>query len=140
MKKLIALILIMAVLVPAAALADNERDPIVGSYYILFDSVLHSEFKESFGNNDLIVCVYSFMDDGRIIITENDIAGSDCTPINGVTGKWEKSGFKYTFSIVGFGTGEAYLKDNDIYLQMPKGYYMKLHALIPFDPYGDYVY
>lgn len=35
MKKLIAVIMILALLAPAAVLAD--RDPIVGSWYFLYD-------------------------------------------------------------------------------------------------------
>ena len=42
MKKLIAVIMILALLAPAAVLAD--RDPIVGSWYFLYDKALYPEF------------------------------------------------------------------------------------------------
>ena len=103
MKKLLAFILILALLLPAAALAED----IVGTWYMLYDKTVVPEMAASFDNCDLIVASYSFMPDGSIILTENDVKDGNSEPHYGPTGKWEANGSEYTYSIMGLGSGRA---------------------------------
>ena len=137
MKKLIAAILIMALLLPAAALA---ADPIVGSWYMLYDKTLVPELADSFQNYDLIVSVYSFMEDGTIIGTENDIKDGVSTPFCRGVGKWDKALFSYKYSIVGLGSGDAKISDGFLCLKTASGPYLKLRKMEPYNPYTDYEY
>lgn len=136
MKKLLAVILILALLLPAAALADD----IVGTWYMLYDKTVVPEMAASFDNCDLIVASYSFMPDGSIILTENDVKDGNSEPHYGPTGKWEANGSEYTYSIMGLGSGKAYVKDGMIYLELQNNVFLKLRHMDPYDPYGDYVY
>lgn len=137
MKRLIAIIMIMALLVPAAALAG---EPIVGTWYMLFDKSVTPEIADLFQGYDLIVAAYSFMENGTVILTENDILNGNSEPHTGGSGKWEKKQTNYSYSIIGLGSGEAYVKDDMIYLEAQNGVYLKLRRMIPFNPYQDYQY
>lgn len=136
MKKLLAVILIMGLILPAAALAED----VVGSWYMLYDKTIVPEMASSFNNCDLIVATYSFMPDGTIILTENDITAGESEQHCGPAGKWEANGTEYTYSIVGLGSGKAYVKDGMIYLELQNNVFLKLRHMDPYDPYGDYVY
>lgn len=136
MKKLIAVIMTLAMLLPAAALAED----VIGSWYMLYDKTVVPEMASSFNNCDLIVATYSFMPDGTIILTENDITSGESDPHCGPTGKWEANGTEYTYSIMGLGTGKAYVKDGMIYLELKNNIFLKLRQMEPFNPYADYEY
>lgn len=137
MKKLLCVLLIIALLVPVMAFAD---DPIVGVWYLLYDKSECPEMAPNFQNVDYAVCAYIFMEDGSIYLAEHDITNSISTPISSVSGKWEKSLFNYTYNIIGFGSGNAVIDKDDLLLQMQNStVYVKLHRMIPYDPYGDYV-
>ena len=136
MKKLITIILILALLLPAAALADD----IVGTWYMLYDKTVVPEMAATFDNCDLIVASYSFMPDGSIILTENDVKDGNSDPHYGPAGKWEANGSEYTYSIIGLGSGRAVVKDGMIYLTLNEKICIKLHRMEPFNPYTDYDY
>ena len=138
MKKLITIIMILAFLLPAAAMA--EEDPIVGAWYLYFDSNVSPEFKQNFGN-DFIVSVYLFMKDGTILMTETDILDGSSQPMFGSAGKWSKETKDYKYSIVGLGEGKLFLEDERMNLQLNgTTSYMQFRKMYPFNPYQDYIY
>ena len=139
MKKLIAITLILALILPAVALAEDP-DPIVGAWYLYFDSNVTPEFVANF-NYDFIVGVYLFMKDGTILSTETDIKDGSSQPLFGAAGKWSKESKDYKYSIIGLGEGTAYVADERIGLQLSgTTTYMELRKLYPFNPYQDYLY
>ena len=138
MKKLLAFILILVLLLPAAAWA--ETDPIVGQWYYMFDFEQYSELSSAFPGYNNIVNIYSFTKDAIINCLEGHVTtdgtiSSTYTPV----GKWEKKDGKYTYSIVGVGQDILIVENDELFLKMPSGLYMKCRRLVTFDPYADYV-
>lgn len=142
MKKLITIILILAMLLPAAALAE-DRDPIVGSWYMLYDKSLYPEMAANFSNTDLIIMIFSFQEDGTVIVTENDITNGVSKASGAVAGKWEKGDPLYKYSILGMGQGDAYVDEGCIYLNIgtedQRGYF-RMRKMEPMNPYADYIF
>ena len=139
MKKVLALILILAVLVPAAALSD--RDPILGCWYIFIDSGLYPEIAGNMSGYDNALSLYYFTEDGIIYILENDVKDNMSTPLFQGNGKWTKSGNEYSYSLIGIGEGKLVIKDDILEIWNPNGEAaMKLRRIVPFNPYADYVY
>ena len=140
MKKLLTVILILALLLPAAAWAD-DLDPIVASWYMVYDTQLYPEMAANFPGIDFAIAIYTFRSDGRVMCTENDVSGDTGTPMYNVAGKWSKENGTYNYSIIGLGEGTVLLENDQILLSLKQyqGAYMRLHKMIPFDPYSDYV-
>ena len=137
MKKLITIILAVALILPTAALAE-KLDKIIGSWYMLSDRTVVPE--TTFGPQPLIIGVYSFMEDGSILITQCSIDGNDGNAVFAVGGQWEKQKSDYHFKLQGYGEGKAYIKDNFLFIQMAgTNIYMKLRKMEPFNPSKDYV-
>ena len=142
MKKLIAIILIIALVMPALAAAE-DRDPIVGSWYMLYDKELYPEMSANFSNCDWIIMVFSFLEDGTVICTENDITNNAGIPTSGTAGKWEKGNPLYKYSIVGLGQGDAYVENGCIYLHIGdenQEAYFRMRKMEPMNPYADYIF
>ena len=140
MKKLIAITMIMAVLVPAAALA---ADPIVGCWYLYVDLFEHPEMKANYGNCDRIVDVYIFDESGTISLVEGVITDGMCTPSFTAQGKWEKNLFGYNVSVLGFGQTTMTVNGDEAFMKIPNASVnvsMKFRRMIPFDMYSDYKY
>ena len=136
MKKFVVFILILALILPAASLAA-DRDPILGSGYLIFDATLYPELKAEFDNYDLIIMVYSFMEDGTVIQTENDIKEGTSNQNCRTVGKWEKDGDKYTYSIVGLGTGDLTMDNEKYYLKIRENHFMIFRRMVEYNPYTD---
>ena len=134
MKKLFCLLFVL-VLLPIVAFADDD---IVGSWYMCFDKNATPEFASAFQDCDVIISVYTFWADGTITLFENDITDKSGTPIYTPTGKWEKTSSGYTYSIISLGSGAAIVDNDYIYLEVSTPVYLRLHKLIPLDPYTDY--
>lgn len=143
MKKLIALALILVMLFPAAVMAA-DRDPIIGGWYMFFDSAETPEVASNFSGYDRIFSVYDFLDNGTIMILEADIKNNMSTPVYLASGKWSNENGTYHYSITGLGENTCYIKDNAIFLRVEylsaRPFYMKLRRMEYYDPYGDYVY
>lgn len=138
MKKLIALFLILSLALPVTVLAEN-REPIIGAWYMFFDSDITPEIAANFQWRDKIITVYDFTEDGVIMCLEVDIKEGQGTPLFSVAGKWSKSGDKYDYSLIGLGQGQSYVKDGLLYLGITDGnVYLKLRHMDYFDPYSDY--
>lgn len=140
MRKLIAVILILSLLLPAAALAS---DPIVGCWYLYIDLIEHPEMKPTYGDYDRIVDIYIFDASGTISLIEGTVTNGMCTPTFTGQGKWEKSLFDYKVSIVGIGETTMTVNGDQALLVIPNAAVkasMKMRRLVQFDMYSDYVY
>ena len=138
MKKLITIILILAVLLPAAALAEDYSP--VGAWYMCYSKAATPEMASNFGEEyDYVLDIFFFMDDGIVLEAEFGIANRTSNPSFHAAGKWEKTDDGYTFSITTFGTGKMKVEQNNIHLQVGGGAtYLKLRKMYTFDPYADF--
>ena len=136
MKKLITVILILALAVPIAASADDQ-DPIIGCWYMCIDA------KDS--SQDVIdegylyePTIFLFTPGGQILFQRTEFKESSGT-VTDVTyiGKWSKKDDKYFVSIISVGENEALLYDNVLAACVlnPKQYIL-LQRMIPFDVYN----
>ena len=140
MKKLLAMILILALLLPAAALSGNS-DPIVGAWYMFYSKNETPEMAATFGACEIMTAVYDFWENGTITLSETDVLDGASTPAYMAAGKWEKDGDTYQYSILGVGSGKCLIEGDSLLLGLNDNVvYMKLHRMIPFDPYNDYDY
>lgn len=143
MKKLIILFLVLALAVPAAAMAA-DRDPIVGCWYMFFDSKVTPEISSIFSGVDKEISIYDFLENGIIMMLDLSVKDEQGTPTYSAAGKWSKENDMYKYSIIGLGEESAYIKDQDLFLRIPGdssavSIYMKLHHMEFFNPYADYV-
>jgi hypothetical protein len=137
MKKLLAVILILALLLPAFVLA--ETDPIVGYWYMYIDMKAYPELVTMFGDYDHILSMFYFDESGFIYQLENDVKDRKSTPYFTSGGKWEKSAAGYNVSIIGIGE-TTMIVDGDTALLKNKyaSIYLKVRKLVPFNPYTDF--
>lgn len=142
MKKLVTLFLILALAVPAAAMAA-DRDPIVGCWYILIDSQENPEMSSYISGVDKAISIYDFLDNGIIMMLDLSVKDGQGTPTYYSAGRWSKEGDTYNYSIIGFGEGDAFIKDRDLFISIQTdsavSVYMKSRRIEYFNPYADYV-
>ena len=136
MKKLITIILVLALLLPAAAL--SEQDPIVGTWY-LYVSIPGSPMEGEITDYDSAVSLLVFSEEGKIYFLELDFAGSNLTD-NGLKtiGKWEKKESGYELSIVSVGISDALIRDGNLYAAIfSTELYMMYRKMEPFNFYTE---
>jgi len=140
LKKLIIAILVLALVLPAAAMAEDQ-DPIIGCWYFLFDKRAYPEIGSLFDNADISLSIYSFSQNGIIMSADTTVVGEEGTQRYIVAGRWEKKDNKYQYSILGVGEGEMIIEDDQLFFSVQdlQGYYMILRRMVPFNPYKDYV-
>ncbi len=136
MKKLITIILILAMLTPAAMAEDN--DPIVGNWYVLLE-IPGTPFESVVPDYTQMIVILTFAEDGQIVYAEMDYKGTTVEMKQPrVWGKWEKEDSKYTVSLISVGTDEAFFKDNLLYVAaFSTGLYYGFRRLEPEDIYNE---
>lgn len=142
MKKLITTILIIALILPAAALAV-DRDKIIGYWYMNADNDYHPEFVSNIGDYDSVLDAYYFTKSGRILLLECAIKDDSATPTFASSGTWEAVENKpdnYTCQLFGMGSCTIVIKDGIMELTNGQRITMKLRPMIIFDPYVDFTY
>ena len=141
MKKLIAIILIIALAMPAIA-ATADIDPIVGSWYMYVDATIYPELSDIFMNQDYYFILFNFLEDGTILANEIVTKDKTGTPTSYAAGKWEKSGNKYKYSIIGLGQSEIIIENDNLLMRGndETALYMRLFPLVKFNPYNDYIF
>lgn len=145
MKKLFIFLLILA-MVPVVALGEEQQDPIVGSWYMYYDINATPEIKDTFPNYVFMFGVYTFQSDSLIMLTENDISpDGEYHSVHSQIGKWSKTDDGYSYSMIGFGESTCRFEKEDLLLKIETEdsntkSYMRLHRLLPFNPYKDYVF
>lgn len=138
MKKLVAIILIFALFLPAAAFSEQEKDPIVGTWYAYF-SIPGSPMEQSFPGYDYSVVLITFTDDHSVYFLELDFSGSNMNN-NGykVAGEWKKTGFSYEVSIISVGISNATIQDGMLNAAIFNSeVYMKFRKLESFNFYTE---
>lgn len=140
MKKLIAVILILVILLPAAVLAE-ERDPIVGIWYLCVDVTLYPELSGAYNGKDLLFDIYNFMPDGPVMAAGLEQTGQKGETSFQPTGRWEKEEDHYLLKVLNYGNTIIYVKGDLLYLKLTTAdgsdSYLIMHRAIPMDPYSD---
>lgn len=126
MKKLIAVILFLALLLPAAALAD---DPIVGTWYTYSGIVEDPEIRKQAYYE---ISLFHFSEKGEVFSSTYDISEegvTDCKDYK-MIGMWTKEGSDYYINI-GFEGAVKLSFDNDELFFPVSSYSIRLHKLVP---------
>lgn len=141
MKRFAALLIVLLLLSSSAVAAD--RDEIIGNWYMYVDGELYPEFVANFAPCNEVFCLYSFRSDGTITLLELDLQGNTGTPVFSTVGKWEKNGLGYSYSIIGLGSGNVKLQNDELLVSIQTAYvsgYMRLYKITAFNPYSDYIF
>ena len=147
MKKYVALVLILMMILPSAQAAE-ERDPIVGCWYMLYDFHDTPELVSAFGSDaEKVMTICDFSENGAIMMLDLTTKDNIGTPTYNGGGKWSNDGSTYTYSIIGLGSGDAYIDDyflclyiEDASKQLGRNVYLRLRRMESFNPYTDYIY
>ena len=125
MKKLIAVLLILAVLIPVTAIA--ERDPIVGTWYIYSGIVDDSELREQ---AYFELSLFHFTEDGNIFSSTYDVSDKGITTVKDykVIGLWTVKDGKYFVNIWMTGAKEVEIEANSIFIPV-NDYYIRIKKL-----------
>ena len=137
MKRLITIILILAMIMPAAVCAE-EQDPIIGTWYINF-RIKGSPMESDLSEFDTSIMLITFSETSSIYLIELDYSGSKLTN-NGLNtiGKWEKTGTGYELSIISVGISNAVIQDGMLNAAIYNtGIYMKYRRLEEFNFYTE---
>lgn len=139
MKKLITVILILALAVPIAASAEDQ-DPIIGCWYMCLDAKdMSQDYIDEGYLYELLILV--FTPGGQILCQKSEFKESSGTvsDINYV-GKWNKNDNEYIISIISVGENVAILKDNILAACIfNSNQYVLLQKMHQFDVY-NYIY
>lgn len=135
MKRTIVLVLLICSL---CTFAIAETDPAIGAWYFMFDFHVYPEFKENFGDYDIMLSTLVFLEDGTIVELDNTLSGKTPTQEASVYGRWEKKNGKYNYKLLGLGEGNFTIDDDKMYIDVGNGIKMLLHKVITFNPYKDY--
>lgn len=143
MRKLITMLLIAAMLLPAAALAE-ESDPIVGYWYLYIDIDLYPEMAGAYNGKDYIIDLYHFMGDGTITGAVIEQTGREGTATFHPVGKWQKEDNHYIISIFGAGNADLHIKNGLLYFNLKPlngvDSYIVLRSMTALNPYSEIVY
>ena len=139
MKKLITLILILALFLPAAALAADP-DPIVGGWYVSFD-YRDSPYKDpSIEGKDYMFYILFFQDDGLISgVSGEHLTESGLTANAAGLGKWSNENGVYTASIIGLGSINPVFDGDRLLVEMASSVYYSMRRLEIGSWYTDLV-
>lgn len=141
MKRILSLILSIALLIPAAHAMGEKADPLVGSWYVYME-VSEAPAIETLQGYTHILMGFVFEPDGRIRFYEYDFKESGANPIEPTTsGKWEGGdGGVYTISQIGLDSGNAYLAGDLLYYPITNGAYYVLHRMTSMNWYSEIMY
>lgn len=136
MKKLLALSLILILALPAA-LADDAPDPIVGAWYAWLEVSEGPALSELSGYTHILM-EFVVEPDGRMRYFEIDFTDTDQV-LNGpyINGSWKKADKGYTVSVIGSGTGTAYVDGDKLYFPVIQGAYYVFTRSVHMDWYKE---
>lgn len=139
MKKLLALILIFAFVMPAAVGEEipAAARPFLGGWYAWMVAT-EAPNRSAFGDLTKMLLVITFEENGDITMTELDFTGSQIAQYGGtVAGSWViNADGKMITRIIGTGESEALIQDGLLYASLYDT--SVLYAFHPFQPLDWY--
>ena len=138
MKKLITIIMILALILPAVAMASPMDNT---SWYMYVDYSKYPEVQEQYGLHDHGISILTFLADHTVIRVEYRIKDSKISLVSITYGTWEHmSNLRYKYNIEGLGEGVVkYNRDLYVYLPGSSTDYAIYKKLVKFDFETDYV-
>lgn len=129
MKKLFAVILILALIIPAVSMAA-EPDPIVGAWYLMLDYTKSPYEDSSFENKNYMIYVLFFEEDGTVSgFSGESIQGVGFYGAGTIRGTWLHAGDIYAANISGFGTSNPTIEDGRLILWASGNIYYSMRRL-----------
>lgn len=146
MKKLITIILILAMIVPAASMAaeisvEEYKDPLVGYWYLLIEKEelpekMQKELNKGYYTSPMVseLTIYRITEDGTIYQIAGDFLGSYSEAHGGnVCGSWVKTDdSEYIVTVVGKGSGIVNFEDSRMYIYFGGDTYFAFHKMETF--------
>lgn len=127
MKKLITIILIMVMILPAAALAD--QDPVVGTWYTYTGVVEDPEIRKQAYYE---LSTFTFTEDGNVFASTYDISAEGITTAKDykVIGLWTNENGHYYVNIGMTGAVEVSFDNDDMFFPV-SSYSLRIRKLEP---------
>ena len=124
MKKITTVVLILSLLLPAAALAD-DTDPIVGAWYVYSGIVDDSQAYYE-------INVFLFTDDGNVFTSKYDVSKEGKTDVKdySVIGLWTKESGKYYVNIGFSGAQEVEVHNDSMFFPVFDSYKIRIYKMI----------
>lgn len=140
MKRILSLILILALLIPAAWAVGEDADPIIGTWYVYMEPSEGPSMEELQGLTHIIMLL-TFEEDGSITFFEADYKGKTGDTAGPTTsGTWSAdSGNQYKVAQIGMGEGTAYLVDDILYYPVLSNIYYVFHKAIHMNWYTEII-
>lgn len=128
MRKLVTIMLILALAVPAAVAAEN--DPIVGGWYIMLDyNDMPYDDTLADGKNYMIYMLF-FEESGTISgFSGESIQGAGFYGYGSTLGTWLKNGDGYTVNIIGIGISNSTIENDRLILFASDNIYYSMRRL-----------
>ena len=114
MKRLITIILILAMLLPAAALADP--DPIVGAWYVMLD--YRQSPTPDYTGKTYMLYIMIFEEDGAISCISGEHLATGLYASGSTIGSWKNESGKYSVRVIGIEPGYAEFSEDRLLVQM----------------------
>lgn len=138
MKIIISVLLIVCMLVPAVAFADDQ-DPITGAWYIMLDYREGPQTSQTIGKTYMIYVLF-FEESGSISAVSGEIMEATGLTASGTrVGTWVNSNGKYTVSIVGIGTYPAEFSGDRLLVQVTSSAWYSMQRMNVGNWYTDIV-
>ena len=138
MKKLITLLLILALLMPATVLADP--DPIIGAWYIMLDYREYPETEQTAGKNYMMY-IMIFEESGTISgVSAESAQDTGIAAACSAIGTWTNSDGKYTVNLIGIGSNSAEFIEDRLLVQMTQNVWYSMQRMNLGSWYSDLVY
>ena len=132
MKRILTVLLILALILTAHAAMADDTDPVVGSWYIFFNFV-DGTAPISIGI-DYSVIVFTALEDGSVWSMEIDYTGENAEMIGPFkTDGWTNNAGKYTVCVVPGVSGAAYLQGSNLYVQLSDGTFYLAYRMRTLD-------
>lgn len=135
MKKLLCVLLIIALLVPVMAFAD---DPIVGAWYVMFDYKDYPQSAETAGKNCMLYMLF-FDQSGVISGLSAEYADTGWTASASVVGTWSNSDGTYTVNLIGIGSFPAEFSNDRLLVKIAENAWYSMRSMEWSNWYTDII-
>ena len=138
MKRFLSLFLVLIFCISFSS--AEEKDPIIGAWYIMLDYEQGPSSPESSDKNYMIYVLF-FDEDGTVnALSGEELKSTGFYCQGSPVGKWSNDKGSYTVSIMGFGTDNPTIENDRLLFKVIDSVYYSMHRLDMCDWYTDIVY